>query len=29
MLDLAIEAFAKKKGIIDYEVDGLDVTITW
>lgn len=29
MLDLAVEAFAKKKGIIDYEVDGLDVTITW
>ena len=29
MLGLAVEAFAKKKGIIDYEVDGLDVTITW
>ncbi len=29
MLELAVEAFAKKKGIIDYEVDGLDVTITW
>lgn len=29
MLDLAVEAFAKKKGIIDYEVDGLNVTITW
>lgn len=29
MLGLVTEALDKKKGIIDYEVNGLDVTITW
>ena len=29
MLSVVVQALDKKRGIIDYVVDGLDVTITW